>query len=235
MCLPSFLSITLVLGSGCPWPRLYRGYTEAMQLPCSLGKSPARVSGTLGSAQACPLLPWAVQTAVCQQLTQALQPWTAPRWCRWAGPWTHLFAGVESTCPALWILRTELVYTYSDYSEGLCACHQQTRALCPHGVYGLAGTEGLAVKTKVLEGFVKVSEVTQSCLTLCNPMDCGPPGSSVLGILQARILEWVAMPFSRGSSQPRDWTQVSVIGGRFFTIWAMREPHACTRPAYSMI
>ena len=46
--------------------------------------------------------------------------------------------------------------------------------------------------------------VSQSCPTLCDPMDCSPPGSSVHGILQARILEWVAIPFSRGSSQPRD-------------------------------
>ena len=66
--------------------------------------------------------------------------------------------------------------------------------------------------------------VTKSCLTLCDPMDCGPPGSSVHGILQARILEWVAFPFSRGSSQPRDRTQVSCFAGRFFTIWATREP-----------
>ena len=51
----------------------------------------------------------------------------------------------------------------------------------------------------------------QSCQTLCDPMDCSPPGSSVPGILQARILEWVAMPSSRGSSQPRDWTHVSCI------------------------
>ena len=58
--------------------------------------------------------------------------------------------------------------------------------------------------------------VTQSCLTLCNPMDCSPPGSSVHGILQARILEWVAMSFSRGSSWPRDQTQVSCTAGRFF-------------------
>ena len=53
----------------------------------------------------------------------------------------------------------------------------------------------------------------QSCLTLCDPMDCSSPGSSVCGILQARILEWVAIPFSRGSSQPRNWTQVSCIAG----------------------
>ena len=46
-------------------------------------------------------------------------------------------------------------------------------------------------------------KVTQSCLTLCDPVDCGPPGSSIHGILQARILEWVAISFSRGSSQPR--------------------------------
>ena len=57
----------------------------------------------------------------------------------------------------------------------------------------------------------------QSCPTLCNPMDHSPPGSSVQGILQARILEWVAMPFSRWSSQPRDQTCFSCIAGRFFT------------------
>ena len=54
--------------------------------------------------------------------------------------------------------------------------------------------------------------VTQLCPILCGPMDC-----IVHGILQARILEWVAFPFSRGSSQPRDRTQVSRIAGRFFT------------------
>ena len=57
----------------------------------------------------------------------------------------------------------------------------------------------------------------ESCLTLCNSMDCSPPGSSVHGILQARILEWVAFPFSRGSSQPRYRTQASPIASRFFT------------------
>ena len=72
-----------------------------------------------------------------------------------------------------------------------------------------------------LRGFLVL--VAQSCLTLCNPMDCSPPGSSVHGILQARILAWVAIPFSRGSSQPRDQIQVSCIAGRFFTIWGTRE------------
>ena len=68
-----------------------------------------------------------------------------------------------------------------------------------------------------------MSEVTQSCLTLCDPMDCSLPGSSVHGIFQARILEWVAISFSRGSSRPRDWTRVSRIVGRRFTVWATRD------------
>ena len=69
----------------------------------------------------------------------------------------------------------------------------------------------------------KWSEVAQSCLTLCNPMDCSLPGSMVHGIFQARILEWAAISFSRGSSQPRDQTWVSCIADRCFTIWATRE------------
>ena len=64
--------------------------------------------------------------------------------------------------------------------------------------------------------------VSQSCLTLCDPMDCSLPGSSVHGILQARILESVAMPSSRVSSWCRDGTWVSCIAGSFFTIWATR-------------
>ena len=64
----------------------------------------------------------------------------------------------------------------------------------------------------------KKVKVIQSCLTLCNPMNCSLPGSSVHGILQARILQWVANPFSRGSSQPMDRTQVSSNAGWFFII-----------------
>ena len=67
----------------------------------------------------------------------------------------------------------------------------------------------------------KESELAQLCPTLCDPVDCSPPGSSVHGILQARILEWVAIPFSRGSSWPRDRTQVSCIAGRPFNLWAI--------------
>ena len=65
--------------------------------------------------------------------------------------------------------------------------------------------------------------VTQLCLTLCDPMDCSLLDSSVHGILQERILEWVAIPFSRGSSQPRDRTWASNTAGRFFTVYATRD------------
>ena len=65
--------------------------------------------------------------------------------------------------------------------------------------------------------------VSQLCLTLCDPMDCSQPSCSVHGILQEKILEWVDIPFSRGSSRPRDWSQVSCIAGGVFTVWFTRE------------
>jgi len=70
--------------------------------------------------------------------------------------------------------------------------------------------------------------VTQLCPTLCNNMDCSPKGSPVLGFLCPGQNTRVGYPFSRGSSWPRDWTQVSCIAGRFFTTWATREiPWIC--------
>ena len=69
------------------------------------------------------------------------------------------------------------------------------------------------MKTEKLSVFV-----IQLCVTLCNPMDYSMPGSSVHGILQARILEWVAIPFSRESSPPRDQLRVSCIAGGCFTV-----------------
>ena len=74
------------------------------------------------------------------------------------------------------------------------------------------------------EGELKWSEVSLlSRVRFCNPMDCSPSRSSIHGILQARILEWVVISFSRRTSWPRDRTQVSLTAGRFFTIWATRE------------
>ena len=72
---------------------------------------------------------------------------------------------------------------------------------------------------------LKWSEVTQLYPTLCDPMDCSLPETSVHGIFQARVLEWVAISYSRVSSRPRDRTQVSCIVGRRFTVWATREAH----------
>ena len=64
---------------------------------------------------------------------------------------------------------------------------------------------------------------SHSVMSDCDPMDCSLPGSSVHGIFQARVLEWVAIAFCRGSSQPRDRTWVSCFAGRLFTLWAIRE------------
>ena len=75
--------------------------------------------------------------------------------------------------------------------------------------------------TEILKMSVIKVLVTQSCLTLCNPVDYRPTGSSIHGIFWARILEWVAIRFSRGFSQSKDQTQVSCIADRFFT---MSEP-----------
>ena len=79
---------------------------------------------------------------------------------------------------------------------------------------------------KNVESRARLSEwvkVALSCLTLCNPMDHSPPGSSVHWILQARILEWVAYPFSRGTSRPRNQPGVSCITDEFFTSWVTQE------------
>ena len=69
----------------------------------------------------------------------------------------------------------------------------------------------------------KESEVAHLCLTICDPMDCNLPGSSAHGIFQARALECIAIFFCKGSSRPRDRSQVSHIAGRCFTVWATRE------------
>ena len=92
-----------------------------------------------------------------------------------------------------------LVYRLS-LSMSICVSHLSVSAIYPSSAY-------LHPRPKSL----------QSCLTLCDPTDCSPPGSSLHGILQAGILEWVAFPFSRESSQPRARAQVSCIAGQFFT------------------
>ena len=105
----------------------------------------------------------------------------------------------------------------------LCARLYDGALVRPYGLLPDLITYRCYVFVNWMKYEVKWSEVTQSCPTLWDPVDYSPPGSSVHGILQARILEWVAIPFSRGSSWPRDQTQVSRIAGRGFNLWATRE------------
>ena len=104
---------------------------------------------------------------------------------------------------------------------------------CPGKAWGPGVLQLSQCKFSIMVGMKKKKKVkvlvAQSCLTLCNPIDCSPPGSSVHGIVQARILEWVAIPFSRGSSQPRDQTQDSWFAGRFFILWATRKALILTK------
>ena len=85
---------------------------------------------------------------------------------------------------------------------------------------------GISISLRIFHSLLRSTQSsvsTQSCPTILRPMDCSPPGSSVHGILQAGILKWVSIPFSRGPSWLRHQTWVSGIGGRFFTIWATWE------------
>ena len=103
-----------------------------------------------------------------------------------------------------------------------CSLCQKNSSLDTHMLIPLRSSNLCSKSTFSKKCTLKIL-VAQSGLTLCDPMDCSIPGSSIHGILQARILELVAIPFSRGSSWPRDQTQVSCIEGRFFIIWATRE------------
>ena len=96
----------------------------------------------------------------------------------------------------------------------------------------LCDCESTAVETlslQVIENIIqtglsnKVTEIAQSCPTLCDPMDCSLPGFSVHGIFQAIVLEWIVISFSRGSSRPRDRTRLSRFVDRRFTVWATKE------------
>ena len=101
----------------------------------------------------------------------------------------------------------------------LYLCTSEAILFCKHNTKNRTFSKDTLffLKFAPLEHLCACMLTAQSCLTLCDPMNYSSPGSSVQGMLQARILEWVAFPFSGGSSQPRDRTQVSRIAGRFFT------------------
>ena len=119
-----------------------------------------------------------------------------------APPWPHHHTPNETGCSSL-----GLVGTPSSAGQ-----HWGSRVVLPYQLPTLP----LGLKWKV--------SVSGSVVSLCDPVDCSLPGSSVHGILQARILEWAAMPSSSRSFQFKDQTRVSHTGGRVFTIWVTRKP-----------
>ena len=123
---------------------------------------------------------------------------------------------VDKVMSLLFNILSNLVITFLPRSKHLLISWLQS----PSAVISFLGL------IKIVPVYVCFSEAkvqTLSCVWLCDPMDCSLPGSSVHGIFQARILECVPISFSRGSSQPRDWTQVWLISGRHYTIWTTRD------------
>ena len=135
---------------------------------------------------------------------------------KWQDPIQHRIRWWGKTI-ASWILEAP--------KKADCPWHPRSKAGWKQDVepgsssrIGVSSPVSLRGWDRVRKGKERKVKVTQSCPTLCDPMDY-----AIHGILQTRILEWVAFPFSRDSPQPRDWTQVSHIAGGFSTSWATRE------------
>ena len=111
-------------------------------------------------------------------------------------------------------------FLFRDLGTGLHGCHLGI-GLHTVSYFSLSKITAHSSCCKYLE--VKWSEVTQPCLTLCDPVDCSPPHSSVHGILQARILEWVAISFSWGIFPTQESNPGLPLAGRRFNLWATRE------------
>ena len=125
--------------------------------------------------------------------------------------------GIDSVCRFFFLIWVVFIQSISSVQWLICVWLSATPwTAAQQASLSITNFQSL-LKVKVK------SEVTQSCPTLGDPMGYGLPHSSVHGIFQARVLEWVAISFSRGSFQPRDWTQVSWIVGRYFTVWATRK------------
>ena len=121
----------------------------------------------------------------------------------------------------LWPLLTGWFCWTRSREAGKCKSRVQSYSpqMCGSGLVMYEGLRGPLPNT-ITRALCSVTVVVSDCIDCCNPIDCSPPGSSVHGILQTRIVEWIAMPFSKGSSQPRGQDRVSCISyiaGRFFT------------------
>ena len=133
-------------------------------------------------------------------------------------PFIHIFLS-SSLLSSTWAPQIHLILA----SFSLQLCYLFCKFLTTLTVYFISRNAILYFLKCTSLLFCPIQWVAQSCPTLCDPLDCSPPGSYLHGILQARILKWVPISSARGSSQPRDWTQVSCIAGRLFTVWATRE------------
>ena len=128
---------------------------------------------------------------------------------------------IDCSCYIQGILQARILkWVAIPFSRQSSWPRDRTWVFCIAGVFLLSEPPGKPIQDSESE---RESEIAQSCPILCDPMNCSLPGSSVHGIFQARVLEWGAISFSRGSSQPRDRTQVSWIADRHFTVWATRE------------
>ena len=133
----------------------------------------------------------------------------------------------ESLRPFLYSSSVYSCHLFVRYSASVRSCTMPIFALNVHLVFPIFLKSFLVFPILSFSSISlhcslkKQSEFDQLCPTLCDPMDCSLPGFSVYGIFQARVLEWVAISFSKGSSRPRDWIRVSGIAGRCFTLWAI--------------
>ena len=126
-------------------------------------------------------------------------------------------------CCLCFVCVSALDHEFQD-SRGLCAVAQPHHLQSATDVLWITDeSQSWRRKKRPVSDKKKWNLVAQSYLAVCDPMDCSLPGFFIYGIFQARILEWVTISFSRGSSRPRDWTQVSSIADRFFTVCATRE------------
>ena len=151
-----------------------------------------------------------------------LESESLPGVSRWKPSWWWSLQSGSGSAATRWDLRDGDTGSKSNVKR---CVHAQVPPLPLWGTRLLLQVPVSSLWIRASEQYVIHAQALRHVRLLAALMDCSPPGSSVHGIFQVRILEWVAYPFSRGSSWPRDRTQVSHIAGRFFTIWATREAH----------